>query len=137
MGQRSVLDNPLVLGLDRMAALAEHAAKVADAYPPYNIEVLDNGFCITVAVSGFMPDELDVSVDGRQLYIRGAKDQARAQAKQYLHRGIATRKFQRVFVLADGLEVAGADCAHGLLHVKLLRPAPASRRQTIPIRDVE
>lgn len=135
MAQRGVFDNPLVLGLDRMAALAERAAKAADGYPPYNIEALEHGFRITVAVAGFTPDELDVAVEGRQLMIRGAK--ADAPERVYIHRGIATRKFLRVFVLADGLDVAAAECAHGLLHITLLRPEPKQTLKRIPIRDAE
>ena len=135
MAPRGVFDSPLVLGLDRMAALAERAAKAADAYPPYNIEAFDGGFRISLAVAGFLPDELDVAVEGRQLMIRGARNEA--EERVYLHRGIATRKFQRVFVLADGLEVESADCAHGLLHITLRRPEPVQTLKRIPIRDNE
>ena len=88
---------------------------------------------ITLAVAGFTPDELSVTLEGRQLTIAGKREDAGKDESAYLHRGIAARGFLRNFVLADGLEVTGAALEHGLLHVDLKRPERAETIQRIPI----
>ena len=102
--------------------------------PPYNIEQIgENGLRITLAVAGFSSDELTVTVEDTQLVIRGK--QTDDADRVFLHRGIAARQFQRSFVLADGIEVEGADLSSGLLHVDLKRPVPESRQRVIEIRS--
>ena len=117
------------------------ALHAADGYPPYNIERIarENGrperLRITLAVAGFTRDELDITVEENQLAIRGR--QRDEQTRQYLHRGIAARQFQRTFVLADGIEVLGADLKNGLLSIDLARPEPERVVKTIAITDHE
>ena len=114
--------------LDRIAKAS------SDGYPPYNIEQIgENGLRITLAVAGFSMDELAIQVEDNQLVIRG-RQQDDAE-RVYLHRGIAARQFQRTFVLADGIEVAGASLDNGLLHIDLERPPLESRVRTIEIRS--
>lgn len=126
--------SPYLLGFDHFERLADRLAKSgAEGYPPYNIEQSgDDIFHITLAVAGFAPADLAVSVENDQLVIRGK--QSDEPQRSYLHRGIAARQFQRAFVLADGMEVSGADLANGLLTVHLTRKRPEARTRTIPIR---
>ncbi len=116
-------DSPFLLGFERFQALVERAAHVAaEAYPPYNVEAFEDGALrVTLAVAGFEPDELTVEIDDRQLTVAGDKSGAGAE-RAYLHRGIATRRFRRAFLLADGCEVAGARLENGLLHIEISRP---------------
>lgn len=131
-----VFDSPLLLGFEHTRALLERASKGADGYPPYNVEQLDGGGVrITLAVAGFSADQLAVEVQANQLLVAGRREGDDAKADgAYLHRGIAARGFQRVFVLADGMEVSEAVLEHGLLHVTVLRPEPERRVRRIPIR---
>jgi HSP20 family molecular chaperone IbpA len=134
---RSVLfDSPFLLGFENTRALVERAAKAAESYPPYNIEDCGRGrLRITLAVAGFTPEQLDVTVEDRQLSITGRRDEQSGKAEDaYLHRGIAARGFVRAFVLADGMAVEGALLEHGLLHVDLAQPEPERRVQRIAIR---
>lgn len=128
-----VLDSPLLLGFEHTRALVERAAKAAtEGYPPYNVEQTgEHSVRISLAVAGFAPEQLQVTVEDRQLTIAGRRE---GEEKAYLHRGIAARGFVRAFVLADGLEVAGATLEHGLLHVDVIRPEPQKRVQTISIK---
>ena len=125
--------SPYLLGFDHFEKLADRLAKSgAEGYPPYNIEQTDeDSFLITLAVAGFAPADLSVTVEENQLVIRGK--QADDADRSYLHRGIAARQFQRAFVLADGMEASGADLANGLLSVKLTRKRPELRAKTIAI----
>jgi HSP20 family molecular chaperone IbpA len=125
--------SPYLLGFDHFERLAERLAKSSgEAYPPYNIEqTSDDTFRITLAVAGFAPGDLNVTVEDNQLIIRGK--QADDGERSYLHRGIAARQFQRAFVLADGMEVSGAELGNGLLSVLLTRKRPEPRAKTIPI----
>ena len=136
---RSILfDSPFLLGFEHTRALVERAAKAAaESYPPYNVEDRGSGAIrITLAVAGFSPDQLEVSVEDRQLVVAGKRDGAGAKPEDaYLHRGIAARGFIRTFVLADGMSVEGAVLEHGLLHIDLARPEPEKRIQRIPIRS--
>ena len=135
------LSSPFLLGFDEIERALDRAAKAADGYPPYNIERItrENGdpekLRITLAVAGFTRDQLDVTVEESQLVIRGRQHDDKA--RQYLHRGIAARQFQRTFVLADGMEVLGADLKNGLLAIDLARPEPARLVKTIAITDSE
>ena len=136
MTRTLLFDSPFLLGFDHTRALIDRAAKAAaESYPPYNVEDRgENAVRITLAVAGFAPDEVSVTLEGRQLTIAGKREGAGKDEAAYLHRGIAARGFVRNFVLADGLEVERASLEHGLLHVDLVRPEdrPAVRR--IPIQ---
>ena len=135
---RSVLfDSPFLLGFESTRALVERAAKAAESYPPYNIEDRGQGrLRITLAVAGFTSEQLDVTVEDRQLSITGRREEQSGKAEDaYLHRGIAARGFVRAFVLADGMIVEGALLEHGLLHVDLAQPEPERRVQRVPIRS--
>jgi HSP20 family molecular chaperone IbpA len=136
MTTRTLLfDSPFLLGFDHTRALIDRAAKAAaESYPPYNVEqTSENAVRITLAVAGFTPDELAVTVEGRQLTVAGKRDEANRAEQAFLHRGIAARGFVRSFVLADGLEIAGAKLEHGLLHVDLIRPETERAVRRIPI----
>ncbi len=132
-GRPVLFDSPFLLGFDQTRALIDRAAKAAaESYPPYNVEQIgDHGVRISLAVAGFSPDDLAITLEGRQLIIAGKREAAADQA--FLHRGIASRGFVRSFVLADGLEVEGATLEHGLLHVDLKRPEEAATVKRIPI----
>jgi molecular chaperone IbpA len=126
------------VGFDRLAQLLDSVAggEVDTPYPPYNIERLgDNEYRITMAVAGFSADEIKVDVKESTLTVRGDKKAEAAEAsRQYLHRGIAARSFERRFQLADHVEVKGADLKDGLLHVDLVRNLPERMRpRTVPI----
>ncbi|MEN8837556.1 MAG: Hsp20 family protein [Celeribacter marinus] len=127
--------HPFLLGFDQLERLVERTAKAdTGGYPPYNIEqTTDNAFRITLAVAGFAEEDLAITVEDRQLMVRGRQSDE-ADARVFLHRGIAARQFQRSFVLADGVDVAGAHMENGLLHVDLTRCEPESVVQTIQIK---
>lgn len=133
MSKLTLGTHPFLLGFDQLERLVERTAKAENGYPPYNIEQLgDNAFRITLAVAGFGEDDLSITVEDRQLVVRG-KQAEDAQDRIFLHRGIAARQFQRTFVLAEGVDVAGAAMSNGLLHVDLRRKVPDSVVQTIRI----
>ena len=133
MSRHSVLNSPLMLGFDQFEQMLDRIAKLPnDGYPPYNIEQTGpDGLRITLAVAGFTSEDLSVEVEGNQLVIRGK--QADDETRDYLHRGIAARQFQRTFVLAEGLEIEGASLDNGLLDIDLRRPEVETRRRTIEI----
>ncbi|NMG37947.1 Hsp20 family protein [Chelativorans sp. ZYF759] len=128
MTRMTPFSNPLLLGFDTMEKTLERVAKAGDSYPPYNIERLagagetSDRLRITLAVAGFTEADLDVSVEENQLVVRGR--QAEESERHFLHRGIAARQFQRIFVLADGMRVTAADLKNGLLSIDLDRPKP-------------
>lgn len=128
-----VLDSPFLLGFEHTRALIERAAKSSgEGYPPYNVEQTGGDrIRISLAVAGFAPEHLSITVEDRQLVIAGKRD---GEDKAYLHRGIAARAFTRTFVLADGMEVEGALLEHGLLHVDVIRPEPERAIKRISIR---
>lgn len=132
-----LFDSPFLLGFDQTRALIDRAAKAAnEGYPPYNVEQRgDRDVRITLAVAGFTPEDLAITLEGRQMTIVGKKEASKEAGgdSAFLHRGIAARGFTRSFVLADGLEVAGARLEHGLLHVDLTRPEDAAVIRRIPI----
>lgn len=137
MSRISLLNNPLLLGFEEIERALDKVSRTAEGYPPYNIERIpgddgDEGILrITLAVAGFRRGELEVTVEDRQLYVRGR--QVDEGEKHYLHRGIAARQFQRTFVLADGIEVLGADLENGLLTIDLTRPTAEALVQKIEI----
>ena len=125
---------PHMLGFEQLERLLERTAKSAEGYPPFNIEqTSDNSYRITLAVAGFAEADLSITVEDRQLVIRGRQSDDGAE-RVFLHRGIAARQFQRSFVLADGVEVGEAIMENGLLHVDLTRAQPEKIVQTISIR---
>lgn len=127
--------HPFLLGFDQLERLVERTAKSgADGYPPFNIEQTgESGFRITLAVAGFREGDLSITVEDRQLVVRGRQSEDAEAGRVFLHRGIAARAFQRSFVLAEGVEVAGATLENGLLHVDLKRAVPDPVVQTIRI----
>lgn len=126
MTRVTALSNPLLLGFEEIERLVDRATKGGDGYPPYNIERVasDSGelLRITLAVAGFTRDELEVTLEDKQLTVRGKQHDDKA--RDYLYRGIASRQFSRTFVLADGIEVRSAELANGLLSVDLQRLEP-------------
>ena len=141
MSRLPSLSSPFLLGFDEIERVLDRVSKAADGYPPYNIErvLRENGnperLRITLAVAGFTRDQLDVTVEESQLVIRGRQQDDKARL--FLHRGIAARQFQRTFVLADGIEVLGADLKNGLLSIDLARPEPEKIVRTISILEQE
>ncbi len=138
MSRMSMLSSPLLLGFEEIERLVDRVGKGGgDGYPPYNIERLDKSaneperLRITLAVAGFSRDQLDITVEDSQLIVRG-QQQPEAD-RSYLYRGIATRKFQRTFVLAEGIEVRSADLENGLLSIDLVRLEPERHVRRIEI----
>ncbi len=134
MPRLSLFNSPLLLGFDQFERALDQVSKsTADGYPPYNVEQVGEGALrITLAVAGFAMDNLGVEIEGNQLVVRG--HQSDDKDGVYLHRGIAARQFQRSFMLAEGIEVAGAWLEHGLLNIDLIRRAPDGRVRKIAIR---
>ncbi|MFQ6553974.1 Hsp20 family protein [Aestuariibius insulae] len=127
--------HPFLLGFEQLERLVERTAKTGnEGYPPYNIEqTSETSYRITLAVAGFTEGDLSITVEDRQLVIRGRQDDD-SDGRVFLHRGIAARQFQRSFVLADGVDVGEAALENGLLHVDLNRAVPDRVIQTIEIR---
>src|SRR6058998_2452630 len=139
MSRVPTLSSPFLLGFDEIERVLDRVVKGADGYPPYNIERCDRSdgqperLRITLAVAGFTRDQLDVTVEENQLVIRGRQQEEKT--RNFLHRGIAARQFQRCFVLADGMEVLNADLKNGLLSIDLARPEPERVVKTIAINE--
>jgi len=133
MTRLSLFNSPLLLGFEQFEQALERISKTSsDGYPPYNVEQVDeHRLRITLAVAGFGADDLRVQIQDNQLVIGGK--QRDETDKVFLHRGIAARQFQRSFVLADGIEVAGASLDNGLLHIDLARPVSEPNVRTVPI----
>ena len=127
--------HPYLLGFEQLERLVERTAKTGnDGYPPYNIEqTSDRSYRITLAVAGFREEDLSITVEDRQLVIRGRQADD-GQDRVFLHRGIAARQFQRSFVLAEGVDVGEAVMENGLLHVDLTRHVPETVVQTVRIK---
>jgi len=135
MTRVSLFNSPLLLGFEAFEEALDRVTKASsDGYPPYNVEQIgQNRLRITLAVAGFASDDLEIQVQDNQLSVRGRqKDDSEAV---YLHRGIAARQFQRSFVLADGIEVTGADLEKGLLRIDLERPLNEPQVRNVPIRS--
>ncbi len=134
MTKLTLTTHPFLLGFDQLERLVERTAKSGnDGYPPYNIEqTSENSYRITLAVAGFAEDDLSITVEDRQLVVRGRQSEAEDN-RVFLHRGIAARQFQKSFVLAEGVEVDKAAVENGLLHIDLKRTEPDTIVQTIPI----
>ncbi len=139
---RSTLHSPFLLGFDEIERALERVSRSgSDGYPPYNIERLPKTenqperLRITLAVAGFTREQLDVSLEENQLVIRGKQREDRERS--FLHRGIASRQFQRAFLLAEGMQALSADLQNGLLSVDLARPEPERvvKKIDISIRD--
>ena len=135
-----MFSSPLLLGFDDLDRLLERALKTSgEGYPPYNIERLPqtNGSSevlrITIVVAGFDRHDLEITIEDNQLNIRGRTKED--GARDYLHRGIAGRQFQRAFVLADGMDVIDATLVNGLLIINLRRPEPSSVIRRIEIKE--
>ncbi len=135
MTKMTFASHPFLLGFEQLDRLVERTAKTGnDGYPPYNIEQSSaDSYRITLAVAGFSEDDMTITVEDRQLSIRGRQPED-DDKRVFLHRGIAARQFQRNFVLADGIEVTGATMENGLLHVDLKKSVPESVVQTVKIR---
>ena len=133
--------SPLLLGFDAIEKTLERVAKNGDAYPPYNIERPrgdasgKDRLRITLAVAGFAEADLEVAIEDSELVVRGRQNDD--TEREFLHRGIAARQFQRVFVLADGMRVTGAELKNGLLAIDLDRPEPERlvRKINILVKD--
>jgi HSP20 family molecular chaperone IbpA len=136
MTKTALGSHPFLLGFEQLERLVERTAKSGnDGYPPYNIE--QSGECsyrITLAVAGFAESDLSITVEDRQLVVRGRQSDDVGE-RIFLHRGIAARQFQRSFVLAEGVDVSGATMENGLLHVDLKRAQPETVVQTIRINN--
>ena len=134
MSRLSLFNSPLLLGFEEFERRLDRIAKMqTEGYPPYNIEETgDSQIRITLAVAGFSENEMSIQLEDNQLVIRGRQEEG-DDARNFLHRGIAARQFQRSFVLADRIEVLEAHLNNGLLHIDLEKPAPETRVRTIPI----
>ena len=137
MTRTLAFSSPLLLGFEDIERLLDRVSKTADGYPPYNIErIAANGaaparIVITLAVAGFDPNDIEVTVEDNELSVGGR--QSDDDDRDYLHRGIAARQFRRTFVLADGIEVKSAELRDGLLSIELVRPEAARTVKRIPI----
>lgn len=138
MSRVSMFSAPFLLGFDAFEERVDRLAKAADGYPPYNIErTLDaeggETFRISIAVAGFAECDLEVMTEDNQLLVRGR--QKDDPAREYLHRGIAARQFQRSFLLADGMEVRDAVLRNGMLAISVVRPRAEKVARRIDIRS--
>ncbi|TCT03938.1 Hsp20 family protein [Aquabacter spiritensis] len=138
MSRISSLSNPFLLGFDEVERALDRVTKAAEGYPPYNVERIDpeDGeplrLRITLAVAGFTEQQLDITLEERELTIRGRQTEEPGN-RIFLHRGIAARQFQRTFVLAEGMNVLGAELKNGLLSIDLARPEPTRQARRIDI----
>jgi HSP20 family molecular chaperone IbpA len=139
MSRISVFSAPFLLGFDSFEERIDRLARSADGYPPYNIErtAAEDGaerFVISIAVAGFSESELELMSEDNQLTVRGKqKDEP---GREFLHRGIAARQFQRTFLLADGMIVKDATLSHGMLVIALERPRTPKLARRIDIRSL-
>ena len=136
MSKTTLGSHPFLLGFEQLERLVERTAKTGnDGYPPYNIEQKsDLSYRITLAVAGFSDADLSITLEARQLVIRGRQTDDSGE-RVFLHRGIAARQFQRNFILAEGIEVTQARMQDGLLHVDLVRPIPEPQVRKIKIEN--
>ena len=138
MSRVSMFSAPFLLGFDAFEERVDRLSKAADGYPPYNIERTmgadgSETFLISVAVAGFGSGELEVTTEDNQLLVRGRqKDDG---SREFLHRGIAARQFQRAFILADGMQVKEARLLNGMLSIAVIRPRAEKTARRIEIRS--
>ncbi|HHY50462.1 MAG TPA: Hsp20 family protein [Alphaproteobacteria bacterium] len=138
MSRVSFFSAPFLLGFDALEERVDRLAKAADGYPPYNIErTIDASgtemFLISIAVAGFTENELEIIAEDNQLLVRGRqKDEG---TREFLHRGIAARQFQRCFLLADGVVVQDATLKNGMLTIAVVRPKAEKNARRIQIRS--
>jgi HSP20 family molecular chaperone IbpA len=138
MSRVSFFSAPFLLGFDALEERVDRLQKAADGYPPYNIErTIDadgtEKFLISIAVAGFTENELEVLAEDNQLLVRGR--QKEEGSREYLHRGIAARQFQRSFLLADGVVVKEATLKNGMLIIAVVRPRAEKIARRIEIRS--
>ena len=135
VARSSIFGSPMLVGFEPFERVLEQMSKTSsDAYPPYNIEqISERELRVSLAVAGFELEELTVVIDDNQLKIAGQHRDKGPQS--FLHRGIATRQFQRSFLLANGLEVSGSWLDKGMLHIDIVRPDPETRVRIIKIRS--
>ncbi|WP_421761399.1 Hsp20 family protein [Devosia sp.] len=138
MSRVSMFSAPFLLGFDAFEERVDRLAKAADGYPPYNIERTlaadgDERFVISIAVAGFAAADLEVIAEDNQLLVRGRQHDD--GSREYLHRGIAARQFQRQFLLADGMLVQDAVLKNGMLSIDLVRPKATKLARRIEIRS--
>lgn len=138
MSRFIVFDSPFLLGFDETRSLIERVSRASDNYPPYNVEALSaHHLRLTVAVAGFTPDTLRLSLQGPQLTLQAFKEPGKAPSeaapREFIHRGIAQRGFTRSFVVGEGFDVEGAVMEYGLLHIDLKRPHAPEDVRIIPI----
>lgn len=138
MSRISLFSAPFLLGFDALEERVDRLSKAADGYPPYNIERRAHAdgaecFLISIAVAGFAKDELEVISEDNQLVVRGR--QKDDPSREFLHRGIAARQFQRSFLLADGVVVKDAALRDGMLIVTVVRPKAEKVARRIEIRS--
>ena len=136
MSRMSVFNSPFLLGFEQFERTIDRISKLStESYPPYNIEQISSNLLrITIAVAGFEKADLEINLEGNQLQIKGFKKEENDE-RIFLHRGIATRQFQRNFVLAEGIEVEGASMENGLLSVDLSQPINSEESKKIEIKD--
>ena len=136
MSRMSVFNSPFLLGFEQFERTIDRISKLSsDSYPPYNIEQLSSNLLrITIAVAGFEKKDLEISLEGNQLQIKGFRPEDDSE-KIFIHRGIATRQFQRNFILAEGIEVDEASMENGLLFVDLSQPINNEESKKIEIKD--
>jgi HSP20 family molecular chaperone IbpA len=133
MPRMSTFNNPLMLGFDHFDQMLEQLSKSGgEGYPPYNIEqIRPDTLRITLAVAGFSEEDMQITLEQNQLIIHGK--QREETDRVFLHQGIAARQFKKKFVLAEGIEVTGAEIDNGLLHIELLLPTPSTNSRQIQI----
>lgn len=138
-----IVRTPLLLCFEGLERIAEAGFPGGDGYPRYNIERVPEGpegaarLRLVFAVAGFGPEELEIAVADSHLIVRG-EQKADVEPRDFLHRGIAARRFQKAFLLADGMEVVKADLNYGLLAIDIVRHRPEATTRIIKIerRDV-
>ena len=144
MSRTTPFSSPLLLGFDSVEKTLERIAKAGEGYPPYNIERIRGSASadapqdlirITLAVAGFRPEDLEVTTEENQLLIRGRQNDD--AEREFLHRGIAARQFQKCFLLAEGMRIIGAQLKNGLLLIDLAKPEPERivRKIEIAVED--
>ncbi len=136
MSRMSVFNSPFLLGFEQFERTIDRISKLStDSYPPYNIEQISQSLLrITIAVAGFDKKDLEINLEGNQLQIKGSRSE-NDNDRIFIHRGIATRQFQRNFILAEGIEVEGASMENGLLSVDLSQPLASEESKKIEIKD--